>query len=113
MGPIESGNVVNQSHPAHLGAHGLKHTGTEPVLVAKWAKGEKKLVLGVFELDENGQEDLLVIFVPREQEACQLIQSLNTGNLIGVELNLCSRHILSPYPFPAKQGIGWGIHVFR
>ena len=66
MGPIESGNVVNQSHSAHLGAHGLKDTGTEPVLVAKWVKGEKKLVLGVFELDENGQEDLLVFFISGE-----------------------------------------------
>ena len=66
MGPVEAGNVVNQSHSAHLGAHGLKHTGTEPVLVAKWAKGEKKLVLGVFELDENGQKDLLVFFISGE-----------------------------------------------
>ena len=63
---IESGNVVNQSHSAHLGAYGLKYTGTEPVLVAKRAKGEKKLVLGIFEFDENGEEDLLVFFISRE-----------------------------------------------
>ena len=70
---IESGNVVNQSHSAHLGANSLQHAGTEPVLFAKRIEVWKKLVFGVFKFDENGQEDLLVFFISGEQETCELI----------------------------------------
>ncbi len=88
--------MIYQAQTTHLGAHGLKHTGTEPILVAKWAKGEKKLVFGVFEFNENGQEDLLVFFIPGEQETCKFIQSLNPRDFGGIEFNLRVWHDFHP-----------------
>ena len=108
MGPVEAGNVINQSHSAHLGAHGLKHTGTEPILVAKWAKREKKLVFGVLEFDENCQEDLLVFFVSGEQETCKLIQSLHPSYFSDIKLNLGAWHNFHPTLSGQKRSFGGG-----
>ena len=94
--PVEAGNVVNQSHSAHLGTHSLKHTGTEPVLFTKRVKVGKKLVFGVLEFDKNGQEDLLVFFIPGEQETCKFIQSLNPGDFSDIKLNLGAWHNFHP-----------------
>ena len=105
---IEPGNVVYDSHPPHLGPDRLQHAGSEIVLIAEGAEIRNKLVFGVFQVDEYGQKDFLLVPASRKKQGRKFIQIFDSGNLVAAELNLCPRHAFLPYPFRPKQGIRRG-----
>lgn len=100
MGLIESGNMVNDTHSPHFRPNRFQQAGGEIILFTKRTKKRDKLVFGVFQFDEDGQENLLVLSVPREQQGCELIQTLDPGNFVAAELDLCAWHSYHP-PFLA------------
>jgi hypothetical protein len=73
MGFVEPGNVVDDTHPPHLGPDRFENPWGEIVLLTKRAKRRDKLVFGVFQLDEDGQEDLLLISTPWMEQSGQLV----------------------------------------
>ena len=113
MSFVEPGNVIYDPHPPHLRADRFELAGRELVFFTKRAEIRNKLALGIFQLDEDRQEDLLLVPTARKQQSCQLIQVLDPGNLVAAELNLCPRHKCLPHPFRPKHDLRRGVLIFR
>ncbi len=97
--------MVNQPHAPHFGPDGFQHPGREVVLPAKGRQVGKELTFGVFQLDEDGQEDPLVVPVPREEQPGQVAQVLDPGYLVVVEFYLGAYHVF----IPAFSGQIWAL----
>jgi hypothetical protein len=70
--------MVNHTHPAHFAAHGFKHAPAEFILAAQEKERRQELPGCVFQLDVNGQKNLLLIPVIGKQQSGELVQSLNS-----------------------------------
>jgi hypothetical protein len=64
MALIETGNVIYDPYPPHLASDGLKKARSEAILIAERLQVRHDLAFGVFQLDEYGQEDLLLVSAP-------------------------------------------------
>ena len=91
---IEPGNMVNDAQAAHLAADGLKHPRAKAVPIAERAQVREELTRGVLELDKDGQEYAPMVAIAREEELGKVIQPLDSGDLIAVELDLCGGHLV-------------------
>ncbi len=71
---VESRYMINKAERAHLGSHDFKYSSAQTVFVGHPLKRTQELTVGVLELDENSQKQLLMIGVIREQERTELVQ---------------------------------------
>ena len=102
--------MVNDAHATHLATDSLKHTRGEAILFAKRRQNGQEFTGSKFQLDKDGQKDLMVILVTREQDSCKLIQALDAGNLVVVHVDLGAWHIFHPHLFlqnrPFEEVVG-------
>ena len=64
---VQPGNMLKESHANSFTSHGLQHPRRETILITKRLKVRDEHFLGVFDLDEDRQEDFLVVPVPRKE----------------------------------------------
>jgi hypothetical protein len=62
-----------------------------------------ELTLGILELDKDGQKDPLMAAIAGEQKLGKLVQTLDSGNLVAVELYLGAWHIFHPCLFAQNR----------
>ena len=99
---IEAGHMVNNPHPSHFAANSLQHPRCESIFVTKVTQVGQEPVVCVFQLYEDTQEYLLMVFISWKQYYSKLVQTLYPGNPIVVEFYLCAYHVFSPLPFWSK-----------
>jgi len=91
--------MINDAQPSHLAADGLQHPGADAVSVAERAHLRQKLTRGILELDKDGQKDPLMAAIAREEELGKLVQPLDSGDFVAVELDFGAWHISHPCLF--------------
>jgi hypothetical protein len=76
MGFVEPGNVVDQSHPPHLGPYRFKNPWCEIIFFTRRPEIRNELALDVFQLDEDRQENLLLVPAPGNSKVASSSKSL-------------------------------------
>ena len=107
--------MVDDSHAAHFASDRLHTARAEAVFLTKRCQGGKEPVRCVFEFDEDGKEDLPMIPVPGKKYQCELIQSLDSGDFVMVQVDLGAWHVFHPCLFEQNMGMdgvpGLVVHV--
>ena len=93
---IESGYMINYAHTPHLASYSFKHPGREIIFVAEWRENRQEFVWCVFKFYKDSQKYLLMILVAGKQELCQLIQALDPGYFVIVQLYFGAWHFFTP-----------------
>jgi hypothetical protein len=106
---VEAGNMVYDAQPAQLAADGLQHPRAEAVSVAKGRQVGQELTLGILELDKDRKKDLLMVTIARKEKLYELVQPLDSGNLVAVELYLGAWHIFHPCLFLENRAFLGGL----
>ena len=104
--------MINDAQPAHLAAHGFQYPRAEAVSVAERCQMGKKLSRSVLELDKDGQKYPLLAAITGEQKLGKLVQPLDSGDLVAVELDFCARHISHPCLFHQNRAFLRGSCTF-
>ena len=85
--------MVDQSHPSHFSPDRLQHPGREVIFLAKRSHSGQELILSVFQFEEDGQEDFLVVPVAWEEQPGQVAEILNSGYFVVIEFYLGVYHV--------------------
>jgi hypothetical protein len=97
--------MVNYTHAPHFAADSFKRSGRKVIFITEWRQDRQKLRGSVFKLNKDGQENLLMIPVAGEQDFRKLIQSVNPGNFVPIQLDFGARYIIHPYLFGQKRAV--------
>lgn len=91
--------MVNYTHAPHFAADSFKRSGRKIIFITKGCQDRQKLRWRVFKLNKDGQKNPLMIPIAGEQDFCKLIQSVNPGDFVPIQLDFGARYIIHPYIF--------------
>jgi len=97
--------VVDQAQPAHLSSDNLQNSSATAIPVSHPIQRLQVLAVSIFQLDENGQTELLVTFVAGEKQLRKFIEGLNTTDPVEAEFDLRTTFHVYPALFDQDNAL--------